>query len=332
MARPFFSVLLPAYNARAHIRDALRDILRQTWADFELLVVDDGSSDGTSDLVREFRDSRLRLIRLEKNQGLVAALNHGLAEAAGRWIARQDADDRSRRDRLEKQAALIKKNPEAVLVYSHARLIDAHGYWRGRLRPPVDDAGLRWDLCFRNSVPHTSAVFPVELVRDHFQGYRDCKACEDFDLWSRLLRHGKAVGSPETLVSYRNHARSIMGQEHSVGAERVNESLQDIMRTNLREWLGATDEDMETIVRAWLDPATIDWNGYFRRTDKLASGSLRPSFRLLAEQDFTLLNRAANVSKDCARRMLDALEKNSPQRFRNLPMVRTFLTRLLRGA
>jgi hypothetical protein len=163
------------------------------------------------------------------------------------------------------------------------------------------------------------------------QGYRDCKACEDFDLWSRLLRHGKAVGSPEPLVSYRNHARSIMGKEHSVGAERVNVSLQDIMRKNLREWLGAAEEEMETIVRAWLNPATIDWNGYFRMTEKLASGSLRPSSRLLGEQDFTLLNRAANVSKDCARRMLNALKKNSPQRFRNLPPVRTFLTRLLRG-
>jgi glycosyltransferase involved in cell wall biosynthesis len=331
MARPFFSVLLPAYNARDHIQNAVRDILRQTWTDFELLVVDDGSSDGTADLVREFQDSRLRLLRLEKNQGLVAALNHGLAEAAGRWIARQDADDRSRRDRLQKQAALIEKNPEAVLVYSHARLIDAHGYWRGRLRSPVDDAGLRWDLCFRNSVPHTSAVFPLELARDRLQGYCNFKACEDYDLWSRLLGHGKAVGSPEPLVSYRNHAQSIMGQEHSVGAERVNESLQGILRTNLREWLGASDEEVETIVRAWLDSAAVDWSGYFRMTDKLASGSLRPSSRLLAEQDFTLLNRAANVSKDCARRMLDALGKNSPQRFSSLPAIRTFLTRLLRG-
>jgi glycosyltransferase involved in cell wall biosynthesis len=228
MGTPFFSVLLPAFNARHHIGAAIRDILGQTFRDFELLFVDDGSTDGTAECVEKISDPRLRLIKLSTNQGLVSALNAGLSEARGKWIARQDADDRSGRDRLAKKARLLSETPGVVLVYSHARLIDAFGLWRGRLRPPLDDSGLRWDLWFRNPIPHTSAVFPLHLVREDLGGYRNCKACEDYDLWSRLLQHGQGAGSPDTLVSYRNHAASIMGQEHAVQAERENPALRKI--------------------------------------------------------------------------------------------------------
>lgn len=330
MPNPFFSVLLPAFNAKAHIGSAIRDILTQTFRDFELLVVDDGSTDGTSECVAKFSDPRLRLISLPANQGLVAALNAGLQEARGKWIARQDADDRSRRDRLAKQARLISENPDTVLVYSQARLIDANGFWRGKLRPPAEDAELRWDLCFRNPVPHTSAVFSVKIGRDKLGGYRNCKACEDYDLWSRLLRNGKAIGSVEALVSYRNHAGSIMGREHAVQAERKNSALKEIMTGNLEEWLDASKEEADLVVSAWLDPAHAEWERYFAVTTRMAGERIQPSRRLLAEQDFTLMNRAADVSAEEAAEMLSALQKVAPPRFLSLPQPRTFLTRLLK--
>ena len=330
MATPFFSVLLPAFNAKKHIGAAIRDILYQSFRDFELLVVDDGSTDGTSEIVAQIRDPRLRLIRLPDNQGLVSALNEGLKEARGQWIARQDADDRCRRDRLQKQARLIAGNPEAVFVYSQARLIDANGLWRGRLRPPVEDAGLRWDLCFRNPVPHTSAVFSVKIGRDQLGGYRNCKASEDYDLWSRLLRNGRAIGSSEVLVSYRNHAGSIMGREHAVQAERTNSALKEIMTRNLQEWLGASDEEVDLIVSAWLNPANVEWERYFAVTTRMAGEKIQPSQRLLAEQDFTLLNRAAAVSRETANQMLSALKKIAPSRYASLPQPRTCLTRFMK--
>ena len=330
MPNPFFSVLLPAFNAKAHVGAAIRDILAQTFRDFELLVVDDGSTDGTAECVETFSDPRLRLIRLPANQGLVAALNAGLHEARGKWIARQDADDRSRRGRLAKQARLLSENPGTVLVYSQARLIDAHGLWRGKLRPPLEDAGLRWDFCFRNPIPHASAVFSASLVREELGGYRNCKACEDYDLWSRLLHHGKAVGSPETLVSYRNHASSIMGQEHAVQAERENPALREIMSKNLQGWLAASEQEVDFVASAWLDPQNASWEDYFAATNRLARGQLRPHQSLLAEQDFTLLNRAAAVSAALAGKMLSALKKTSPDRYASLPQPRTFITRLLK--
>jgi glycosyltransferase involved in cell wall biosynthesis len=330
MSAPFFSVLLPAFNAQKHIRAAIRDILAQSFRDFELLIVDDGSTDGTSEIAAQFNDPRLHLIRLPTNRGLVAALNEGLNEARGQWIARQDADDRCRWDRLEKQACLISRNPEAIFIYSQARLIDANGFWRGRLRPPAEDAGLRWDFCFRNPVPHTSAVFSLKIGRDQLGGYRNCKACEDYDLWSRLLRNGMAIGSSEALVSYRNHAGSIMGREHAAQAERKNSVLRQIMTGNLQEWLDASQEEADLVVTAWLDPVHSEWEKYFDVTTRMAGERIHPSPRLLAEQDFTLLNRAAAVSRESANQMLSALQKISPSRYASLPQPRTFLTRLIK--
>ena len=130
MRAPFFSVLLPVYNAMGHIHRALDDLLAQSFTDFEILVVDDGSTDGSDQVVRRFKDPRIRLISQERNGGLVSALNAGLAEARGAWIARQDADDRCCRERLGRQWNLIHANPQAVLFYSRARLINERGLGR----------------------------------------------------------------------------------------------------------------------------------------------------------------------------------------------------------
>lgn len=331
MNRPFFSVLLPAYNARAHIRRAVSDLAAQTFRDFEIVVVDDGSTDGTADIVNSFSDPRIRLLRLPENRGLVGALNAGLAEARGKWIARQDADDRCRPDRLGRQNELISRNPEAVLFYSWATLIDERGWWRGTLRPPPDDAGLRWDLCFRNPVPHTSAVFPADLVRNEMGGYSGDNVTADFDLWSRLMRKGCAVGDKECLVSYRNHGSSIMGRENSSAEKRSNTGLREILIRNLREWSGASDSEAERIASTWLAPAEAGWAGYFSLREKLAQSSSNPNPGLIAEEDYTLMHRALAVSVKCAATMLSAMRSVCPARHAALPQPRTIITRMMRG-
>ena len=329
MSTPFFSVLLPAYNAAEHIGNALGDLLKQSFRDIEIIVVDDGSSDGTADVVRRFNDRRIRLISLSTNQGLVGALNAGLSEAHGEWIARQDADDRCRRDRLDRQRNLIGKTPGAVLLYSRARLIDERGWWRGTMSPPLTDRELRWDLCFRNSVPHTSAVFPTALVRDELNGYAGDNVTADFDLWSRLLRNGVAVGDESSLVSYRNHAGSIMGKENAGTAKQSNAGVARILEENLQEWAGAGSEMAGRISAAWLDPSSVEWKEYFSFTEQLVT--LRPtlSSALIAEEDYTLMHRAFGVSRECAVSMLKAMQSIAPKRYRALPQPRTLMIRML---
>jgi len=331
MRPPFFSVLLPAFNAEADIGQALRDLLAQTFQEFEILVVDDGSTDQTAGQVAGFADPRIRLIRLARNSGLVGALNAGLKEARGQWIARQDADDRCRPDRLARQRNLISQNPRGVLFYSRATLIDRRGWWRGHLRPPLESSALRWDLCFRNPIPHTSAVFPTDLVRNELQGYRGDNVTADFDLWSRLLRRGDAHGDREALVSYRNHGGSIMGKENASGTKPSNDGLREILRSNLRDWAKAGEEDAKVVAEAWLEPSATRWAHYFSARERLAGGGLFPDPWLVGEEDYTLMHRALAVSAHCAAGMLAAMRRVCPERTRSLPQPRTWLIRIARG-
>lgn len=330
MSRPFFTILMPVYNARRYLGGVLRDLQRQSFSDFEIIAVDDGSTDGSSELLQTFNDRRMRVISTPENRGLVAALNAGLAEARGLWIARQDADDRCGADRLERQHRLILLNPEAVLVYSRAHLINGGGWWRGTMRPPVEDAGLRWDLCFRNAVPHTSVAFSKELVRDELGGYGGDNVTADYDLWSRLVRRGKAVGERRCLVSYRNHSGSIMGREHSSDDKPGNEGLRRIMKKNLMESAGSSASEAAMIAGAWLFPADADWHQYFTIRERLAARHPGISPLLIAEEDYTLLHRALSVSRDCAAEMIRVIRTEFVSRYHALPRFRTFLTRSMR--
>lgn len=331
MSDPFFSVLLPVYNARGHIHRALGDLLSQKFGDFEILVVDDGSTDGTGEVVKRFHDPRIRLITLDQNKGLVGALNAGLAEARGGWVARQDADDRCSPERLGRQRSLIHAHPKAVLFYSRARLINERGWWKGTVRPPLEESGLRWDLCFRNAVPHTSVVFSTSAVREGLNGYAGDNVTADFDLWSRLLRKGGAVGDGRCLVSYRNHAGSIMGKEHKSDEKRSNGGLRRILECNLREWAGAAEHEAALIATAWLEPKNAEWDKYFVIRERLASCALRPDNSLIAEEDYTLMHLAAGVSSDCASSMLLAMKSVAPKRYAFLPWLRTTFHRILKG-
>ena len=109
---PKISVIMPAYNAEQYISEAIESILGQTFADFEFIIIDDGSSDSTSGIIASYKDSRIRYFRNEKNLGIVGALNRGLALAAGEYIARMDADDISLPERFQTQCAYMEKHPD----------------------------------------------------------------------------------------------------------------------------------------------------------------------------------------------------------------------------
>ncbi len=108
MDSPVITVLMPMFNAASHLRESVASVLAQSFRDFELLVVGDGSVDETASLLKEFSDARIRVLRNDENQGLVASLNRGLSEARGEWIARQDADDISHPMRLARQLEFVR--------------------------------------------------------------------------------------------------------------------------------------------------------------------------------------------------------------------------------
>ncbi len=202
------SVVLPAYQAETHISEAIGSILRQTDPDFELIVVDDGSTDRTAERVEQVSDSRVRLIRIP-HQGLVAALNRGVAEAGGRYIARMDADDLSRPDRLRRQAALLDNQPDVGLVASR---VSYHGDrqanrglalfvdWSNSLLTNEEIAINRF---VESPLVHPSVMFRRELIALH-GGYRAGDFPEDYELWLRWLEAGVRMEKlSDTLLDWR---------------------------------------------------------------------------------------------------------------------------------
>ena len=194
---------MPVYNAARYVGDAVRSVLAQTFADFELLVIDDGSADASAEVVQSFSDPRIRFVRNERNLGLTPTLNHGLSLARGGIVARQDADDVSEPDRLARQVAHLDAHPDTALVGTWYRKIDADGRISADRRLPVRDAELRWAMLSYCPFVHSAATFRRDAVMA-LGGYDERFVyAQDFDLWSRVVRRYRVANVPEMLVRYR---------------------------------------------------------------------------------------------------------------------------------
>jgi len=203
------SILLPVYNCGRYLRDALESLLSQTFQDFELLAIDDGSADNTAEILHSYQDRRLRVVHNERNLGLVKTLNRGLELAQGRYIARADADDIYLPERLEKQFSFIEQHPEFAAVGSWYLKIDPEGKRLGITKTPADPEAIRFRILTENSMAHPTMFFSRE-VANSLGGYSDLKLVEDWDLWSRMLSSGyKIANIPEALVKYRVHSENI---------------------------------------------------------------------------------------------------------------------------
>jgi hypothetical protein len=215
---PKISVLMTVYNAGAYLRGAVESILGQTFADFEFLIVDDGSTDGSGDVIRKFAagDSRIRAFFNEKNIGQTACLNKGLREARSVWVARQDADDLSLQRRFEHQWARIQREPELVILGVNGWIINEHDKVTGMIHVPAEDAEIRASLAFRNPFIHAGVMFRREAgAAEYDEAFR---ICQDWEMWARLLRVGRAANLGQRLVAYRHHESSL--SHASVGRTR----------------------------------------------------------------------------------------------------------------
>lgn len=208
MSTPRVSVLLPVHNAGVFLETAITSIFDQEFRDWELVVVDDGSTDGSTEWLRgaTFRDSRLRLFRQDK-AGLVTALNRAVSGAQGELLARMDADDVARKERLGRQVAYLDAHPSVgVLGSSVMRIGAAKGYWEW----PSDDASLKASLLFQTPFAHPSVMFRRLTWAMLEEGYREAYlAAEDIDLWERLVSHTRFSNLKEPLLEYRIHGGQV---------------------------------------------------------------------------------------------------------------------------
>ncbi|HZP37437.1 MAG TPA: glycosyltransferase [Methylomirabilota bacterium] len=202
MATPAVSVLMGVRNGAPWVAQAIESILAQSLGDLELIVVDDGSTDDTPMLLARTQDPRLAVER-QPPSGLTRALGRALARARAPLIARLDADDVARPDRLAEQVAFLARHPEIGLLGSAARVVDAAGREVGEIRPPENDLALRRALIRRNPFVHSSIVARRLLVT-RAGGYDPAFAvAQDYDLWLRLAPLTRLANLSQPLVTRR---------------------------------------------------------------------------------------------------------------------------------
>ena len=204
MHNPRVSVVIPARNAALYLRDSIDSILNQTFSDFEILIIDDNSTDNTLEIIRTYRDDQLIVLK-NPSKGLPAALNFGMKKAKGEFIARMDADDIANNTRLQKQVDYLDANPnlgvcgtlfkefgDGDVIHDHKECVRYADILRG---------------CY---IGHPTAMFRLALFRRNNLYYdKSLPLGEDYDLWSRAVRVMEIGNVQEVLLRYRRHGSSV---------------------------------------------------------------------------------------------------------------------------
>lgn len=207
---PLVTVLLPVYNGEHFLADAIKSVLFQTFNDLELLVIDDGSTDGSVAILESFADPRIRIIKNEKRQKLARALNRGMDNARGTYIARMDADDVCMPKRLETQVKFMESHPEIGMSGSWIRTIGDHPSSGTVFKFPLTPEEIKASLLFDNPFAHSSMILRKSFFNKHdlhFDG--SYYPSEDYELWARALEYFPSANIGQVFLQYRLHANSM---------------------------------------------------------------------------------------------------------------------------
>ena len=224
--KPKVTVLMPVYNGERFLKEAIQSILNQSFKDFEFLIINDGSTDSSVDIINKFDDPRIRLIHNEKNINVEATLNRGLDLAEGEYIARMDADDVALQNRLEKQVSFMDSNPEIGVCGSAIHLF---GQVEHDIRNPQTHEEIQCSLLFNNVIAHPSTILRKSFFDKFKLKYETFRYAEDLELWNRSSFLFKLHNLPDILLNYRINNGSV-SQTFSV---IQNQSVNRIIETNL---------------------------------------------------------------------------------------------------
>lgn len=275
--QPLISVLMPVYNGESFVALAIESILNQSYRDFEFIIIDDGSTDNTSQIVRHYKnvDDRIILISRE-NRGLTSSLNEGIEIASGKWIARMDADDISFPDRFERQLSWLDKTGADIC----GSWIQYFGVGPSYLHSnPESDLAIKVGLLFGCMLAHPTIIVRASLLKS-LKYDADWDRAEDYELWTRMaLANAKMSNAPVVLLKYRVHAKQIS----AASAYHQRELTQNIRR---KYW------KYSSLVRD-INPELID--EFLKLYDPLI---LRPDMAMVDECINQLLTMYQGESRD----------------------------------
>lgn len=216
---PLISVILPVYNAENTLGEAIGSILNQTFADFELILINDGSTDASEKIVLSYEDKRIKYFSNETNKGLIYTLNRGLRLARGKYIARMDADDISLPTRFEKQVRILEENPSIIVCGSRIAYFGIKKRKSVYIAPESSEENKKW-LVRESCFAHPTVMMRKEvLVNNRISYHPDYKNAEDYKLWIDLAPYGEFYNIQEVLLNYRLSSTQIT-QSHNMAQKK----------------------------------------------------------------------------------------------------------------
>lgn len=229
---PKVSVLMPVYNAGQYLNQAIDSILAQSFKDWELILINDGSTDNSESIICRYDDERIYYIKNATNQGLIRTLNKGIGYCHGEYVARMDADDISHPDRFKYQVDFLDNHPVYIMCGTNATVIDNADNQTGKIRNFTDNDYLQVNLLFSPPFIHPSVMIRSEILQHNRYNER-YKHVEDYELWTRIAKLGKIANISKELLEYRWHDSNV-----SVVNNEVQEELKDKVIANQLETLG----------------------------------------------------------------------------------------------
>lgn len=227
VANPKLSVLLPVYNAADYLKQAVDSLLAQTFTDFEIIAIDDGSTDDSLKVLKSYDDPRLK-ITSRQNKRLIATLNEALGLARGEYVARMDADDESLPRRFERQVEFLNSHPNVVLVGSDFDVIDEQNRLIEVQSVMTADADIRRELFVKNAFGH-GTIMARRAAIEKAGGFRaDYLHVEDYDLWRRMLELGGAANLPESLYRWRVNTAGVSLSHNADQTDRTLDLMKQI--------------------------------------------------------------------------------------------------------
>ena len=237
---PLISVVLPVYNAEKYLTQSIESVLTQTYQNFELLLIDDGSTDKSKEIMYSYHDDRIKILLNKYNRGLVYSLNKGIKYAQGKYIARMDADDICLPQRFQYQVKYMEGHPEVDVCGTCIEAFSAQGSWV--ISYPQDDKQIKSKMFFGCAFAHPTVMMRRKTLLDNAYRYSDdFLYAEDYDLWCRMMKRCKFYNIPRVLLKYRVGTTTKISDVHSERQKRLTE---EIIKRNISDLLN-TSENIE---------------------------------------------------------------------------------------
>lgn len=253
---PTVSVVVPVYNGAAYIKECMESVIHQTYRDFELIIIDDGSTDETADIVRTFNDSRIHFIQNNTNLGLIATLNKAFELSRGKYIARLDADDIALPERLAVQVQHMELNQNLALLGT-AYFPLKQGI-ASTVTLAMGKGKIQANLLFNSCFAHPSVMIRKSALTERASAFNPAYPhAEDYELWSWLMRNKEVENIAEPLIYYRIHENQIS----KIKQDEQRATAQKI-RTELLQWLDVPFSENDFLFHQQLAENTLQWDAH----------------------------------------------------------------------